>query len=221
MSLSLPPAACCSCAYVFGTPICKKTACVPAKLLQLCSTVCNPMDCSPPGYWDSPGKNTGVGCHALFQGTFPTQGSNPSFLSLLHWQVGSFTTSATWEAQENCISCIWDPGLLPTDVRNGKRRGQAAMLPSSVHTEFCDWWVLELCALNALEAERLGPLSLSITVGHPAGQCNFSISVKVLCKILLTYILCSKNRVIKNFFSLKSRHQDVSHGYIETELFTV
>ena len=26
--------------------------------------------------WDSPGKNTGVGCHALFQGIFPTQESN-------------------------------------------------------------------------------------------------------------------------------------------------
>jgi len=29
--------------------------------------------------WDSPGKNTGVGCHALLQGIFPTQGLNPSF----------------------------------------------------------------------------------------------------------------------------------------------
>jgi len=27
--------------------------------------------------WDSPGKNTGVRCHALLQGIFPTQGSNP------------------------------------------------------------------------------------------------------------------------------------------------
>ena len=27
--------------------------------------------------WDSPDKNTGVGCHALLQGIFPTQGSNP------------------------------------------------------------------------------------------------------------------------------------------------
>ena len=26
--------------------------------------------------WGSPGKNTGVGCHFLFQGIFPTQGSN-------------------------------------------------------------------------------------------------------------------------------------------------
>ena len=34
--------------------------------------------------WDSPGKNTGVGCHALPQGIFPTQGSNLSLLCLLH-----------------------------------------------------------------------------------------------------------------------------------------
>ena len=27
--------------------------------------------------WNSPGKNTGVGCHFLLQGIFPTQGSNP------------------------------------------------------------------------------------------------------------------------------------------------
>ena len=27
--------------------------------------------------WNSPGKNTGVGCHSLLQGIFPTQGSNP------------------------------------------------------------------------------------------------------------------------------------------------
>ena len=30
--------------------------------------------------WDSPGKNTGVGCHALLQGIFLTQGSNPGLL---------------------------------------------------------------------------------------------------------------------------------------------
>ena len=47
---------------------------------QLCPNLCNPMDCSPPGssvHGDSPGKNTGVGCHALLQGIFPTLGSNP------------------------------------------------------------------------------------------------------------------------------------------------
>ena len=38
---------------------------------------------------DSPGKNTGVGCHFLPQGIFPTQGSNPCLLHLLRWQVDS------------------------------------------------------------------------------------------------------------------------------------
>ena len=37
--------------------------------------------------WDFPGENTGVGCHFLFHGIFPTQGSNPCLLNLLHWQV--------------------------------------------------------------------------------------------------------------------------------------
>ena len=37
--------------------------------------------------WDSPGKNTGVGCHFFLQGIFQTQGLNPHFLRLLHWQV--------------------------------------------------------------------------------------------------------------------------------------
>ena len=40
--------------------------------------------------WDSPGKNTGVGCHSLLQGIFPTQGSNSS---LLLWQVDSLPLS--------------------------------------------------------------------------------------------------------------------------------
>ena len=36
-------------------------------------------------------KNTGVGCHFLLQGIFPTQGLNPCLLCLLHWQVGSLS----------------------------------------------------------------------------------------------------------------------------------
>ena len=41
-----------------------------AKSLQSCLTLCDPIDGSPPGTpspWDSPGKNTGVGCHFLLQ----------------------------------------------------------------------------------------------------------------------------------------------------------
>ena len=41
-----------------------------AKSFQSCPTLCDPIDGSPPGSphpWDSPGKNTGVGCHFLLQ----------------------------------------------------------------------------------------------------------------------------------------------------------
>ena len=39
--------------------------------------------------WDSSGKNTGVGCHALLQGIFLTQGSKQYLLHILHWQADS------------------------------------------------------------------------------------------------------------------------------------
>ena len=42
--------------------------------------------------FDPPGKNTGVGCHALLQGIFPTQGSNPQLLCLQYWLGVFFTT---------------------------------------------------------------------------------------------------------------------------------
>ena len=50
---------------------------------QSCPTFCDPVNCTPPGFsvhGDSPGKDTGVCCHALLQGIFLMQGSNPGLL---------------------------------------------------------------------------------------------------------------------------------------------
>ena len=51
--------------------------------------------------WHFPEKNTGVGCHALLQGIFLTQGSKLQPLSLRSPALvgGLFTTSTTWVAQ--------------------------------------------------------------------------------------------------------------------------
>ena len=63
--------------YIMGLGLCS--------VAKACLTLCNPFVCG-----DSPGKNTGVGCHVLLQvRTFPTQGSNRHLLRLLHWQAGS------------------------------------------------------------------------------------------------------------------------------------
>ena len=52
-------------------------------VIQLCPTLCDLMFCSPPRLlcpWDSPGKNTRVGCHSLLQGIFSIQELNPGLL---------------------------------------------------------------------------------------------------------------------------------------------
>ena len=49
---------------------------------QLCPTLCDPMDCSLPGssvHWIFH-SSTGMDCHFLLHGIFPTQGSNPGLL---------------------------------------------------------------------------------------------------------------------------------------------
>ena len=70
----------------------EEQVCIRAKSSQSCPTLCDPLDCSPPdssAHGDSPGKDTGVGCHALIQGVFPIQGSNLHLLFLLQRQAGS------------------------------------------------------------------------------------------------------------------------------------
>ena len=71
--------------------------------------------------WDSPGKNTGMGCHALLQGIFSTQGSNPHLLhcrwTLYHWDTKEAPESQTksqvchrfmdWMIHMSCLSLIF------------------------------------------------------------------------------------------------------------------
>ena len=81
------------------------------------------MDCSPPGssvHGDSPGKNTGVDCHAFLQGIFPTQGYNPGLLHckgvlycLSHqgnlripeWVPDPFSRGSSWPRSQTRFSC--------------------------------------------------------------------------------------------------------------------
>ena len=111
-----------------SVPIDITVQCIPAcavyLVVQSSLTLCNPMDYSPPGssvHEDSPGKNTGVGCHALLQGIFPTQESNPGLpqcrqilycLShqgsprILEWITYPFSRGTSWPRNRTRISCI-------------------------------------------------------------------------------------------------------------------
>ena len=100
---------------------------------RLCPTLCDPRDGSPPGssvYGDSPGKNPGVRCHALLQGIFPTQGSNPDLLHsrwilyhlshqgsprILEWVAYLFSSGSSWPRNWTRVSCIAS-GFFPAEL---------------------------------------------------------------------------------------------------------
>ena len=91
-------------------------------LTQSYLTLCDPVDPCPPGssvHGDSPGKNIAGGCHALLQGIFPTQGSNPGLphcrwilyhLShqgspgILEWAAYPFSKWMSWPRNWTSIS---------------------------------------------------------------------------------------------------------------------
>ena len=78
---------------------------------QPCPAFCGPIDCSLPGSsvpGDSPGKNTGTGCHALLQGIFPTPGSNPGlphcrWIPLIVWVTRLVLPIEIWAHVLNLI----------------------------------------------------------------------------------------------------------------------
>ena len=69
-----------------------------------------------PPPWDLPGKSTGVGCHTLLQGIFPTEGSNQYLLRLLHCRqiLYCWATSEAWIVGYMCLCQLWLPqGICP------------------------------------------------------------------------------------------------------------
>ena len=62
---------------------------------------------------DSPGKNTGGGCHFLLQGIFPAQGSNLHFLHLLPQQAGSLPLSHLGSPNIQQVPSFPLPNLCP------------------------------------------------------------------------------------------------------------
>ena len=93
---------------------------VPAHSLQSCPTLCNPMDCNPPGssvYGILQARILGVSCHALLQGIFLIQGLKPH---LLHCKQILYPLSHLGSPEEywSGMPCpapgdLPDPGIKP------------------------------------------------------------------------------------------------------------
>ena len=77
-----------------------------AKSLQLCPTLCDPMDCHPPGSSVHGILQTRIlEWVPLHQGIFPIHGSNRRLLCLLHWEVGSLPRAPLGNPAVQGYSC--------------------------------------------------------------------------------------------------------------------
>ena len=115
---------CCNKQYWKGTWNARSMCAVLCLVTQLWLILCDHMNCSPSGFsvhGDSPGKNTGAGCHALLQGIFPTQGLNSGLpcyrwilyhlrhqgrLRILGWVAYPFSRGSPQPKNQTGISCI-------------------------------------------------------------------------------------------------------------------
>ena len=100
-----------------------------AKSLQSYLILCDPkgmtVDRQAPLSMGFPGKNTGVGCHALLQGIFPTQRSKQCLLHLLHWQVDSLPLAPPgkpplWVKQDGLLNRFFQTMFLRASLFLGK-----------------------------------------------------------------------------------------------------
>ena len=134
--------------------------------------------------WDSPGRNTGVGCHALLQGIFTHPGMELSCLPAL--AGGFFTTSTIWEARVNTYNIlkISVSGTPHSSCREHGLVGELKIPHASLcHTPkgginfpttifrplFLCWWTLRLLTKITVILRRLQRISLLISCD--LGKC--------------------------------------------------
>ena len=119
-----------SCIYMFLFNFSGLITCVRAcSVAQSCPALCDFMDCSPPGssvHGITPARILEWAAISSSRGIFPTQGSNPRLLWLLHWKVDSLSlkhsgliillltwvTSAFIWGIRHCLSCWLNQGIL-------------------------------------------------------------------------------------------------------------
>ena len=127
--------------------------------------------------WDSPGKNTAVGCHTLFQGIFPTQGSKPG---LPHCRqilccLSHLIFHSVWISESMCFKMENYQSKSP--LKKKKRKEIFIRWPIPAKNS-------GLGSLNSLSRGSLG--SFPIIICHPSGLwCDH---------FLKSYPVCMKTR---------------------------
>ena len=182
--------------------------------------------------WNFPGKNTGVGCHFLFQEIFPTQGSNPYLWHLLHWQADSLPLphlGSPWSSikpgesvvAQLCLT-LWDPM-------------DCSPLGSSVHgilwARILEWAAIPLSRGSSQSGDPTwvshiaGKFFTIWATGKPYKTSWLHLNFRLVtysstCNSLKNYLIAclSKRHKIGNDFILDSWPLDYSYGRSKIKL---
>ena len=145
---------------------------------QLHPTLCGPTDCSPPVssvHRNSPDKNTGAGCHFLFQGVFPTQGLN---LCLLHCQVDSLPLSH--------LGNPWQNWAESNQAENARKVLSSLPLFSALRQDIHSFLETDSCQPSSVP----GNLQLNLTPLVPSLQFATLGSLKLFSFVLSFLYKC-------------------------------
>ena len=156
--------------------------------------------------WDFSGKNTGMGCHFLLQGIFLTQGSNPSFLHLLQWQVDSlplshlgsshiYTAAAAAKSLQSCLT-LCDPvdGSPPGSRVPGILKARTL---EWVAISFSNAWKWRVKVKSLSRVQLLAtPWTAAYQAPPPMGFSGKSTGVRCHC-LLRIYTLLYIKQIIK------------------------
>ena len=176
----------------------------------LCQTLCSSMDCSPPGSSDhgnSPGKNTGVHCHALLQGIKPRSSTLQVDYCLSHQRNPRILEKGVSSRRE-----LPDPGIEPGSLLQAN--SLPAELPGKPEVTSIGWGLLGLernlltlwvwCEQRwQILVMRAGPgnrnFSNHVLISLVWGPMSMSLTVQVICYLKIftsfatsNYPLCIK-----------------------------
>ena len=170
-----------------------RVLCVCTMLLQLCPTLCDPMDCSPPG-----SSIHGIlqartfacsGLPCLPPGIFPTQGPNSCLLHLPALTGRFFTASATWKSPSIILICVSVLQYHSLDYSNHVRlfvTPQTVACQDPLSMEFFrqqyqnGWPFPSTGDLPGPEMEPRAPvLQVDSLSSEPAGKPSLSVSLSI------------------------------------------
>ena len=186
--------------------------CVCMKLLQSCPTLWNTMDCSPQGssvHGILQAKNTRVGCQALLQVIFPTQGLNPGLSGSLPleppgkpWYEHTAAAAAAAKSFQSCLT-LCDP--IDSSPPGSPIPGilQARTL-EWVAISFSNAWKWELKVKSLSRVDSATPWTAAYQAPPPMGFSGKSTGVGCHCLLQVwtwegvkTFKACKANRWVR------------------------